>query len=155
MKKVLVLIMTLMFGLSSAFAIENLIEGRKVELSELELTKVVSYPYKITNKSDNDVSILMIKREKKTNEFLEVYEYVIPAKSTVNFVFTNEYKTNKEDLNFGWINNDNFIGYGGSKWWLDQGNIIINKDGYLTYLENNVRKNMCQIKKLSHNYLMD
>ena len=65
MKKILVLIMTLMFGLSSAFAIENLIEGRKVELSELELTKVVSYPYKITNKSDNDVSILMIKREKK------------------------------------------------------------------------------------------
>ena len=143
-----------MIGLSSAFAID-LIEGRKVELSELEFTKVVNYPYKITNKSDNDISILMIKREIKTNEFLEVYEYVIPANSTVNFIFTNEYNINKEDLNFGWVRDDGFIGHGGSKWWSDQGNIIINKDGYLTYLENNVRKNMCQIKKLGYNYLMD
>ena len=62
MKKILVLIMVLMIGLSNAFAID-LIEGRKVELSELGFTKVVNYPYKITNKSDNDVSILMIKKK--------------------------------------------------------------------------------------------
>ena len=96
MKKILVLMMTLI-GLSvNMFAIENLIKGRKVELSELVFNTVVSYPYKITNKSDNDVSILMIKKEIKTDEILEVYEYVIPAKSTVNFVFTNECKISKE-----------------------------------------------------------
>ena len=154
MKKIIILIMALMIGLSSAFAID-LIEGRKVELSELDFNTVVSYPYKITNKSDNDVSILMIKKEIKTGEILEVYEYVIPANSTVNFVFTNECKTNKEFWGFGWVNNNSSISNGGADWWSRQGNIIINKDGYLTYLENNVRKNMCQIKKLSHNYLMD
>ena len=242
MKKILVLITALMIGLSSAFAID-LIEGRKVELSELDFNTVVSYPYKITNKSDNDVSILMIKKEiktdkmyrvspskngnyyvvecsydggktwhftdsspdleeankkmeylkkglttsgltheeakasipegaptigdsdqnsktkstkkEKTDEILEVYEYVIPANSTVNFVFTNECKRNKEFWGFGWVNNNSYISNGGADWWSRQGNIIINKDGYLTYLENNVRKNMCQIKKLSHNYLMD
>ena len=62
MKKIIILIMVLMIGLSSAFAID-LIEGRKVELSELDFNTVVSYPYKITNKSDNDVSILMIKKK--------------------------------------------------------------------------------------------
>ena len=130
-------------------------QGQKNFLFWTDLSHFVSYPYKITNKSDNDVSILMIKKEIKTDEILEVYEYVIPANSTVNFVFTNEYKTNKEFWGFGWVNNNSSISNGGADWWSRQGNIIINKDGYLTYLENNVRKNMCQIKKLSHNYLID
>ena len=75
--------------------------------------------------------------------------------NVMNFGFTNECKTNKEFWGFGWVNNNSSISNGGADWWSRQGNIIINKDGYLTYLENNVRKNMCQIKKLSHNYLMD
>lgn len=76
-------------------------------------------------------------------------EYVIPAKSSETIEFNETVDSLKgEWWGFGWVNSNGSIGNGSCDWWSQQKEIIIDKDGCLTYKDNGSTKKMSQIQKL-------
>ena len=144
MKKLLGILFGLaVLGMTSVFAIE----GKRIDPRTLYKEYPVSYTFKITNKSANDVSIIMIKYSGDTKA--DAIEYVIPAKSSETIEFNETVDSLKgEWWGFGWVNSNGSIGNGSCDWWSQQKEIIIDKDGYLTYKDNGSTKKMSQIQKL-------
>ena len=145
MKKLLGILFGLaVLGMTSVFAAE----GKKIaDLKTLYPDSEVTYTFNINNKSANDVSFFLIKFVGNTKS--EVYEYVISAKSKDTIEFTTVLDMVKGDWwGFGWINENGGVGNGGAEWWSQQKEIVIDKDGWLTYKENGSTKKMTKIKKL-------
>ncbi len=145
MKK-LFLVMTglVLLGMTNVFAAE----GKKVDdLKKLYPSYSVTYTFNINNKSANDVSFFLIKWANNVKS--EAYEYVIPAKTKDTINFSTEIDALKEDWwGFGWVNENGGVGNGGAEWWSQQSEIVVDKDGFLTYKENGATKKMTKIKKL-------
>ena len=144
MKKLLGILFGLaVLGMTSVFAAE----GKKIsDLKTLYPDSEVTYTFNINNKSANDVSFFLIKFVGNTKS--EVYEYVISAKSKDTIEFTTVLDMVKGDWwGFGWINENGGVGNGGAEWWSQQNEIVIDKDGWLTYKENGSTKKMTKIKK--------
>ena len=145
MKKLaMVLVGLVVLGMTSVFAVE----GKKVDdLKTLYPSKSVTYTFNINNKSANDVSFFLIKY--LGNEKAEAYEYVIAAKTKDVIEFTTELDNVKGDWwGFGWVNENGAVGNGGAEWWSQQKEIVIDKDGYLTYKDDGSTKKMGKVKKL-------
>lgn len=82
------------------------------------------------------------------NSKTEAYEYVIPAKTKDVIEFSTEIDNVEGDWwGFGWINENGGVGNGSAEWWSQQNEIVIDKDGWLTYKENGSTKKMAKIKK--------
>ena len=144
MKKLFLLITGLvLLGMTSVFAAE----GKKIDdLQKLYPSYPVTYTFNINNKSANDVSLFLIKFVH--NSKTEAYEYVIPAKTKDIIEFSTEIDNVEGDWwGFGWINENGGVGNGGAEWWSQQNEIVIDKDGWLTYKENGSTKKMTKIKK--------
>ena len=144
MKKLLGILFGLaVLGMTSVFAAE----GKKIaDLKSLYPDSEVTYTFNINNKSANDVSFFLIKY--LDSEKVEAYEYVIPAKTKDVIEFTAEMDNVKGDWwGFGWVNENGGVGNGGADWWSQQSEIVIDKDGWLTYKENGSTKKMTKIKK--------
>ena len=145
MKKLLGILFGLaVLGMTSVFAAE----GKKIaDLKTLYPDSEVTYTFNINNKSANDVSFFLIKFVGNTKS--EVYEYVIPAKSKDTIEFTTVLDMVKGDWwGFGWVNENGGVGNGGAEWWSQQKEIVIDKDGWLTYKDNGSTQKMAKIKKL-------
>lgn len=144
MKKLLGILFGLaVLGMTSVFAAE----GKKIaDLKTLYPDSEVTYTFNINNKSANDVSFFLIKFV--GNEKSEVYEYVISAKSKDTIEFTTVLDMVKGDWwGFGWVNENGGVGNGGAEWWSQQKEIVIDKDGWLTYKDNGSTQKMAKIKK--------
>ena len=145
MKKLfMILVSFAILGMAGLFAAE----GKKIaDLKTLYPDSEVTYTFNINNKSANDVSFFLIKFVGNTKS--EVYEYVISAKSKDTIEFTTVLDMVKGDWwGFGWVNENGGIGNGGADWWSQQKEIVIDKDGWLTYKEDGSTKKMTKIKKL-------
>ena len=145
MKKLLGILFGLaVLGMAGLFAAE----GKKiVDLKTIYPDTDVTYTFNINNKSANDVSFFLIKFVGNTKS--EVYEYVIPAKAKDVIEFSTKIDNLAGDWwGFGWLNENGVVGNGGADWWSQQSEIVIDKDGWLTYKENGSTKKMTKIKKL-------
>ena len=144
MKKLFMILVSLaVFGMAGLFAAE----GKKIaDLKTLYPDSEVTYTFNINNKSANDVSFFLIKFVGNTKS--EVYEYVISAKSKDTIEFTTVLDMVKGDWwGFGWVNENGGVGNGGAEWWSQQKEIVIDKDGWLTYKDNGSTQKMAKIKK--------
>ena len=144
MKKLLGILFGLaVLGMTSVFAAE----GKKIaDLKTLYPDSEITYTFNINNKSANDVSFFLIKFVGNTKS--EVYEYVISAKSKDTIEFTTVLDMVKGDWwGFGWVNENGGVGNGGAEWWSQQKEIVIDKDGWLTYKDNGSTQKMAKIKK--------
>ena len=145
MKKLfMILVSFAILGMAGLFAAE----GKKIaDLKTLYPDTDVTYTFNINNKSANDVSFFLIKFVGNTKS--EVYEYVIPAKAKDVIEFSTKIDNLAGDWwGFGWLNENGVVGNGGADWWSQQSEIVIDKDGWLTYKENGSTKKMTKIKKL-------
>lgn len=143
-KLVMAMVGLVVLGMTSVFAVD----GKKItDMKALYPSYSVTYSFNVNNKSTNDVSFLLIKY--LGNEKSEAYEYVIPAKTKDVIEFTTEIDNVKGDWwGFGWVNENGSVGNGGAEWWSQQNEIVVDKDGWLTYKENGSTKKMSKIKKL-------
>ena len=144
MKKLfMILVSFAILGMAGLFAAE----GKKIaDLKTLYPDSEVTYTFNINNKSANDVSFFLIKFVGNTKS--EVYEYVISAKSKDTIEFTTVLDMVKGDWwGFGWVNENGGVGNGGAEWWSQQKEIVIDKDGWLTYKDNGSTQKMAKIKK--------
>lgn len=142
-KLVMALVGLVLLGMTSVFAVE----GKKItDMKLLYPSYSVTYSFNVNNKSANDVSFFLIKY--LGNEKVEAYEYVIPAKTKDVIEFTAEIDNVKGDWwGFGWVNENGGVGNGGADWWSQQKEIVVDKDGWLTYKEDGATKKMTKIKK--------
>ena len=144
MKKLfMILVSFAILGMAGLFAAE----GKKIaDLKTLYPDSEVTYTFNINNKSANEVSFFLIKFVGNTKS--EVYEYVIPAKTKDTIEFTTVLDMVKGDWwGFGWVNENGGVGNGGAEWWSQQKEIVIDKDGWLTYKDNGSTQKMAKIKK--------
>ena len=145
MKKLLGILFGLaVLGMTSVFAAE----GKKIaDLKTIYPDTDVTYTFNINNKSANDVSFFLIKFVGNTKT--EVYEYVIPAKAKDVIEFSTKIDNIAGDWwGFGWVNENGGVGNGGADWWSQQKEIVVDKDGWLTFKENGSTQKMSKIKKL-------
>ncbi len=145
MKKFILLFISFIM-VCSCFAIEPKRHLTKEELTayaeQIECT--IAIAFKIQNKSNEDKSIFicLVPNQKNENEPIdweEAYEYIIPANSTEEVVFTGKYNPKKNFYGFGWYCNEYGFGNGGLDWW-SKHKPVIDKEGRLTYEENGSRK---------------
>ena len=143
-KLVMVLAGLFVLGMTSVFAIE----GKKLDPRDVYKEEKVSWTFNMNNKSGKDVSIFLIKMN-GGNEKKEVIEYVIPAKTkdVINFEGTVD-TLNGEWWGFGWIDEDGNVGNGGAYYWAQLKEIVIDKDGWLIWVDNGSNKKIAKIKKL-------
>lgn len=125
----------------SCFAIEPTRYLTKEQLSAYSAVKEATF--KIKNNSDKDVSIFICTCLKNQNatDWEGAYEYVIPANSTEEIVFTGKYNPSKNFYGFGWYCEEYGFGNGGLDWWAKR-EPTINKKGELTYKEDGVTKTL-------------
>ncbi len=145
MKKLFMILVCLaVFGMAGLFAAE----GKKIsDLKTIYPDTDVTYTFNINNKSANDVSFFLIKFVGNTKT--EVYEYVIPAKAKDVIEFSTKIDNIAGDWwGFGWVNENGGVGNGGAVWWSQQSEIVVDKDGWLTFKENGSTKKMTKVKKL-------
>ena len=145
MKKLVMAIIGLaVLGMTSVFAIE----GKKLDPRDVYKEEKVSWTFNMNNKSGKDVSIFLIKMN-GGNEKKEVVEYVIPAKTkdVINFEETVD-TLNGDWWGFGWIDEDGNVGNGGAYYWAQLKEIVIDKDGWLIWVDNGSNKKIAKIKKL-------
>jgi hypothetical protein len=146
MKKFILLFISFIMAWS-CFAIEPTRHLTKEDIASynerLERTEAVSF--KIQNKSNEDKSVFIFLIKNKNGnqqiEYEEAYEYIIPANSTEEIVFTGKYNPKKNSYYFGWYCEEYGFGHGGLNWWA-KSKPIFDKDGMLTYEEKGSRKSM-------------
>lgn len=145
MKKFILIFISFIMAYS-CFAIEPKRHLTKEELTSYQekIERTVAIAFKVQNKSDKDKSIFIClvsnkKNENQQSEWEEAYEYVIPANSTEEIVFTGKHNPKKNFYGLGWYAEDYGFDNGGLEWW-SKHKPVFDKEGRLTYEDNGSRK---------------